>query len=90
MMNGTDFEKTAFEYYRHAKRLVKVVVGFTLLVIGIALIVLPGPAFIVIPVALAILAGEFVWAKRLLRRVRKEIHRYMRLGDKNGPPESGE
>ena len=89
-MNGQDLEKTAFEYYRHAKRLVKVVVGFTLLVIGIALIVLPGPAFVVIPVALAILAGEFVWARRLLRRVRKEIHRYMDQDEKKGPPENGD
>ena len=89
-MDGTDLEKIALEYYKHAKRLVKVVVGFTLLVIGIALIVLPGPAFIVIPVALAILAGEFVWARKLLRRVKKEIQRYIDLREKNGPPESGE
>ena len=49
-----------------AKRAVRVVVGFTLLFTGVALIVLPGPAVLVIPVALAILAGEFVWAKKLL------------------------
>ncbi len=87
-MNGQDYEKIAFEYYRHAKRLVKVVVGFTLLAIGIALIVLPGPAFIVIPLALAILAGEFVWARKLLKRVKAEIQRCMDLIKKNGPPDS--
>ena len=89
-MDGTDFEQIALEYYKHAKRLVKAVVGFTLLVIGIALIVLPGPAFIVIPIALAILAGEFVWARKLLRRVKAEIRRYTVSDEKNGPPKSGD
>jgi tellurite resistance protein TerC len=51
-----------------AKRAVKVVIGFTVLLVGVALIVLPGPASLVIPVGLAILAGEFVWARRLLDR----------------------
>lgn len=61
--------------YRTALRLVRVVVGGTLLAIGILLIVLPGPAFIVIPAALAILAGEFVWARMLLKRVKYHISR---------------
>jgi drug/metabolite transporter (DMT)-like permease len=54
--------------YRQAKRVVRVVIGFTLLFFGILLIVLPGPAIVVIPLALVVLAGEFVWAKRLLRK----------------------
>ena len=75
-MNEQDLESTALEYYKHAKRLVKIVVGFTLLILGIALIVLPGPAIVVIPIALAILAGEFVWARKLLRRIKKEVQRF--------------
>lgn len=51
-----------------AKRVIRIVVGFTLLAVGIALIVLPGPAFVVIPISLAILAGEFVWAKKVLEK----------------------
>lgn len=43
------------------------VTGTTVLAVGVALIVLPGPAFIVIPAGLAILATEFLWARRLLR-----------------------
>jgi len=39
--------------------------------IGIALIVLPGPAFIVIPIGLSILATEFLWAKRWLQKLRR-------------------
>jgi uncharacterized protein (TIGR02611 family) len=40
--------------------------GFTLLLAGAAMLVLPGPAFAVIPVALAILSLEFAWAGRAL------------------------
>jgi uncharacterized protein (TIGR02611 family) len=40
--------------------------GFTLLFAGVAMLVLPGPAFAVIPVALAILSLEFAWAGRAL------------------------
>jgi uncharacterized protein (TIGR02611 family) len=56
---------------RYARRVVVVVVGMTVLLFGIALIVLPGPAFVVIPIGLAILATEFAWARRWLRRVRE-------------------
>jgi uncharacterized protein (TIGR02611 family) len=55
---------------RHARRVIVSVVGVTVVLVGIALLFLPGPAFIVIPAGLAILATEFVWAKRLLRKVR--------------------
>lgn len=51
------------------------VVGFTVLLIGIAMIILPGPAFIVIPLGLAILATEFLWARRLLVPIRRFIRR---------------
>jgi tellurite resistance protein TerC len=60
---------------KQAKRVIVVVVGFTVLVIGIALIVLPGPATLVIPLGLGILATEFVWARRLLVRFQRETRR---------------
>lgn len=53
---------------KHIKRILVVVLGGTVLAIGIALIVLPGPAFIVIPAGLAILAIEFAWARRWLNK----------------------
>jgi tellurite resistance protein TerC len=37
------------------------------------MLVLPGPAIIVIPAGLAILATEFAWARRLLHRARDQI-----------------
>ncbi|MBA4349206.1 MAG: hypothetical protein C0415_04365 [Thermodesulfovibrio sp.] len=55
---------------RQVQRLIIAVIGFTVLLIGIAMIVLPGPAIVVIPIGLAILATEYVWARRLLDRVK--------------------
>ena len=52
------------------RKLIVAVIGVTVLLLGVALIVLPGPAFIVIPVGLAILATEFAWARRTVRRAR--------------------
>jgi tellurite resistance protein TerC len=57
------------------KRLIVAVFGITVLVIGIAMIVLPGPAILVIPAALGILATEFAWARRVLQMVRVRIQR---------------
>jgi uncharacterized protein (TIGR02611 family) len=57
------------------KRLIVAVIGMTVLVIGIAMIVLPGPAILVIPLGLGILATEFAWASRLLIRVKERIQR---------------
>ena len=60
---------------KQAKRIIVVVIGFTVLIVGIALIVLPGPAILVIPVGLAILATEFLWARRLLVRFKWKTRR---------------
>ncbi len=51
-----------------ARRVIRIVVGFTVLAVGIAMLVLPGPAVVVIPLGLAILATEFVWARKLMKR----------------------
>ena len=53
------------------RRVIVSVAGATVVLIGIALLVLPGPAFVVIPVGLAILATEYAWARRWLRKVRR-------------------
>ena len=55
---------------KKGKRIIVTVVGGTVLAVGFALVVLPGPAFLVIPASLAILAIEFAWAKRWLRKAR--------------------
>ena len=44
--------------------------GGIVLLLGIFMIVLPGPAIVFIPAGLAILATEFAWAKRWLEKVK--------------------
>ncbi len=61
--------------YRSARRLLILMVGGTITLLGIALLVLPGPAVIVIPVGLAILGAEFAWARHWLRRFRDSADR---------------
>jgi len=58
------------ENIKVVKRVIVSVIGATVLLIGVALLVLPGPAFIVIPIGLAILATEYAWARRWLKKVR--------------------
>jgi uncharacterized protein (TIGR02611 family) len=57
---------------QQAKRFVRVLFGFTLLGIGIVMIITPGPGWLTILVALGILAAEFVWARRLLDRLKEQ------------------
>lgn len=61
------------ETYKVAKRIVITVVGLSILVIGIVMIIAPGPALILIPVGLAILGLEFAWARHWLKRLRQGI-----------------
>lgn len=57
--------------YKWARRIVITITGFTVLLVGLAMIVLPGPALVVIPAGLAILGLEFAWARHSLRALRK-------------------
>jgi len=59
--------------FRHARRVVVAVVGGTVLLVGLVMIVTPGPALVLVPLGLAILAIEFAWARRLLKRVREKF-----------------
>jgi hypothetical protein len=51
-----------------ARKIFTGIFGGLVLALGVAMIVLPGPAFILIPAGLAILASEFVWARRMKAR----------------------
>ena len=55
---------------RWLRRVIVAVIGFTVILIGLAMVVLPGPAIVVIPLGLAILATEFVWARRVLKKAK--------------------
>jgi uncharacterized protein (TIGR02611 family) len=75
---------------QQAKRLVKIVVGFTLLLLGVIMLVTPGPGAVAIGFGLALLAAEFVWARRLLNRLKEQGDRLkaegLRLRDLIMPP----
>jgi uncharacterized protein (TIGR02611 family) len=80
--------------YRWAKRIVITVAGFTVLIAGVVMIVLPGPAFVVIPIGLGILGLEFAWARLWLRKVKEkgqELARSARsaMGSQNSRPAGG-
>ena len=71
--------------YRWARRIAVAVVGGTVLLVGLALIVLPGPAFVVIPIGLAILGLEFAWARLWLRKVKQrsaQVVSYFRMDNR--------
>lgn len=57
---------------KQAKRFLKILFGFTLLALGAIMIVTPGPGWLTILLALGVLAAEFVWARRLLDRVKEQ------------------
>jgi uncharacterized protein (TIGR02611 family) len=69
---------------RLAKKIVIAAVGVSVVLVGVVMIVTPGPAIVVIPAGLAILAVEFAWARRWLRRVKAYVRIARRRGWKNG------
>ncbi len=69
-----------FKTIKHVRRLIITVIGFTILLVGLLMVILPGPAFIIIPLGLAILASEFVWAKNLLKRVKTKLQNKAKEG----------
>jgi tellurite resistance protein TerC len=56
--------------YREAKRVIILIIGMTLVTLGVILLILPGPGLLTILLGLSLLAIEFVWARRWLARVR--------------------
>jgi hypothetical protein len=57
------------------RRFSRIAGGFTLLLIGIVMLVTPGPGWLVILLGLGLLAAEFVWARRLMDRIKREGNR---------------
>jgi tellurite resistance protein TerC len=57
--------------YQQARRIAVLVIGASVLLVGICMLVLPGPAFLVMPLGLGILSLEFVWARRWLLKLRE-------------------
>jgi len=67
---------------QQAKRLIKIVMGFTLLALGGVMLITPGPGVLIIGFGLALLAAEFVWARRLLNRLKAQGNRLIAEGNR--------
>ncbi len=65
--------KAALSPYKLARPIAVAIIGSTILAVGILMLVLPGPAIVLIPVGLAILSIEFAWARLWLKRVREKM-----------------
>ncbi len=68
-----------------ARKIGVAVIGGLVLAVGVAMLVLPGPALIVIPIGLTILASEFEWPRRMLTRVRERAKRVFSKHDAPKP-----
>jgi tellurite resistance protein TerC len=80
-----DEKHPLYQPYRMAKRIAIGIVGGSVLIVGVCMIVLPGPAFVVIPVGLGILGLEFAWARSWLRKAKAKAQEVARnFNPKNG------
>ncbi|MEM7610838.1 MAG: PGPGW domain-containing protein [Pseudomonadota bacterium] len=59
--------------YKTARRIIITVIGFTLLLIGVVMLVTPGPGLAAMAGGLALLAVEFAWARAWLKKIRARI-----------------
>jgi uncharacterized protein (TIGR02611 family) len=61
-----------FHTIDQVRRFFKVLGGFTLLGLGAVMLFTPGPGWLVIFLGLTLLAAEFVWARRLMDRMKEQ------------------
>jgi len=58
---------------RNGKRILITIAGTLVVLVGLILVPLPGPGWLIVFGGLAILATEYVWAQRLLRYARRRV-----------------
>jgi uncharacterized protein (TIGR02611 family) len=58
---------------RLARRVTVFILGISVVLVGLVMIVAPGPAVVVIPLGLGILATEFLWARRILDDMQRRL-----------------
>lgn len=64
-----------FRTIDQVRRFFKILGGFTLLLIGAVMLFTPGPGWLTIFLGLTLLAAEFVWARRLMDRMKHQGNR---------------
>jgi uncharacterized protein (TIGR02611 family) len=69
----TDDKNNHNRQYRMALRIVRTIMGFTVILIGLVLTIpgIPGPGLLIVFGGLAILATEYVWARRYLAKIKE-------------------
>lgn len=70
---------------KQLKKIIIGIIGGTIVLIGLVMIVLPGPAFIVIPLGLSILATEFIWAKKMIDKFKEQFEKLKKKNSKTSP-----
>lgn len=70
---AAEIERLALRTYRQAQKVIALLVASTVLLLGIAMVLLPGPSLFVVPLGVAILAIEIAWARRWLQKIRKSL-----------------
>jgi len=85
------FKVVAAFIVRNGRRIAITVIGFLVVLIGLILIPLPGPGWLIVFAGLAILAREYVWAERLLNHAKRRVGQAKDavLRKKSKPEESG-
>lgn len=74
-----------FNSLKQIKKVFIGIIGGTIVLIGLVMIVLPGPAFIVIPLGLSILATEFIWAKKMIDKFKEQFEKLKKKNSKTTP-----
>ena len=64
-----------FRTIEQVRRFFRILAGFTLVLVGVIMFFTPGPGWLVVFFGLTLLAAEFVWAKRLMDRMKQESNR---------------
>jgi tellurite resistance protein TerC len=72
-----------------ARKIVVAVIGLSVLAFGVALIVLPGPAILVIPLGLAVPAPELLWARKVLHQLKARSQQMLGKPSRSAGPEAG-
>jgi tellurite resistance protein TerC len=68
-------DRMFFRTIGQVRRFFRILAGFTLLLVGVIMFFTPGPGWLVVFLGLTLLAAEFVWAKRLMERMKHESSR---------------
>ena len=84
------FKVVALFIGRNAKRTAVTLAGFAVVLIGLVLIPLPGPGWLIVFGGLAILATEYVWARRLLNYSRRRVGQARDVVLRRKPAATGE